>query len=78
MSEVAEFLVKVSSNEYACQMCQYRATKRHHVLNHIEAKHVQNTTYRCDYCTYVCKTKNALQAHKSRSHKGADAVKFVF
>ena len=69
MSEVAHYLVKLSPTEFACQICHYKATKRHHVLNHIEAKHVQNSTYNCEYCTYVSQTKNALHAHKSRTHR---------
>ena len=69
MNEVANYLVKLSPVEFACQICHYKATKRHHVLNHIEAKHVQNSTYTCDHCNYVCHTKNALHAHKSRTHR---------
>lgn len=68
IGEFASYLVKISATEFACQICQYKATKRHHVLNHIEAKH-GNSTYNCDYCTYVCRTKNALHAHKSRTHR---------
>jgi len=69
MNEVSKYLVKLSPVEFACQLCHYKATKRHHVLNHIEAKHVQNSVYTCDYCDYVCHTKNALHAHKSRTHR---------
>jgi hypothetical protein len=69
MLEVANYIVKLSPFEFACQICQYKASKRHHVLNHVEAKHVQNSTYNCEHCDYVCHTKNALHTHKSRTHR---------
>ena len=39
------------------------------LIQHIEAKHITCTTpHICDVCGKLCKTRNALSVHKSRTH----------
>ena len=68
-AEIMQYLSKVSATEYTCLECDYKGAQKHHVLNHIEAKHMKVATYHCDYCGKQCPTRNALYAHKSRAHK---------
>ena len=67
--ELMQYLDKISSSEFVCLVCQYRGAQKHHVLNHIEAKHMKVAVHTCDTCGRQCPTKNALYAHKSRTHK---------
>ena len=67
--ELLQYLGKVCPSEFVCLVCQYRGTQKHHVLNHIEAKHIKVVIHTCDVCGRQCPTKNALYAHKSRTHK---------
>ena len=67
--ELMQYLDKISPSEFICLVCQYRGAQKHHVLNHIEAKHMKVAVHTCDICGRQCPTKNALYAHKSRTHK---------
>jgi len=61
---------KISSDSFICTICHYHARQSHHILNHIESKHMNGGhSYLCDQCDQVCPTKNALNAHKSRKHR---------
>ena len=61
---------KISSDSFICTICHYHARQSHHILNHIESKHMNSGhSYLCDQCDQVCPTKNALNAHKSRKHR---------
>ena len=69
-STLEHYVKKLPTGEYLCCLCNYQASRRHHITNHIEAKHMQsNFSYHCDICSKVCPTKNALNAHMSRKHK---------
>ena len=56
-------------SSYAWSVNQYRGAQKHHVLNHIEAKHIKVVIHTCDVCGRQCPTRNALYAHKSRTHR---------
>jgi len=65
-----EHMQKLSSDSFLCLICNYHAKQSHHIINHIEAKHMQsNSRYQCDQCSQLCPTKNAFNAHKSRKHR---------
>jgi len=66
--EILQYLNKVSPTEFSCLVCHYKASQKHHVLNHIEAKHLKVAQYHCNICGKECPTKNAMYAHKSRTH----------
>ena len=67
--ELEQHLSRLSATEFACLVCQYRGAQKHHVLNHIEAKHMKVSQHNCDICGKECPTRNAMYAHKSRTHK---------
>lgn len=54
---------------WICQECGYSNTRRINMFEHIEAKHVDSPGYYCPHCYKHCKTKYALNTHRSRYHK---------
>jgi len=69
-SSLEEHMQKLAADSFLCLICNYQARQSHHIINHIEAKHMlSGHTYQCDQCDQVCPTKNALNAHKSRKHR---------
>ena len=46
---------------------------KNNVINHVESKHFPGAiAHFCGICGTYCKTKNALQNHKTRIHKVRD------
>ena len=44
--------------------------QKHHVVEHVESRHVEHTGYACHHCSYHTKSRNALRNHKYRHHRG--------
>jgi len=76
-STLEQYMKKLPTGEYLCLHCNYQASRRHHMTNHIEARHMQSNFYQCDICSTVCPTKNALNAHRSRKHKTLNVDMFL-
>ena len=61
--------IKKSGSQWECLLCHTFYKSRQKAFNHIEAKHMKVAVHTCDTCGRQCPTKNALYAHKSRTHK---------
>jgi len=67
--EILEQLTHHSDNSWSCIHCEYTSTSRAPIMAHIEAKHMDSSGIRCAACDKICKTRNALNIHKTRYHK---------
>ena len=56
----------VAINSWRCNECDYKSSVRGDMKNHIEAKHVENSSVSCNICGFVTKTRKALKMHKYR------------
>ena len=56
-------------NMWACTECGHKTRHKYHLARHIEAKHIQNDGFTCNYCNKLCPSKNALETHVSRHHR---------
>lgn len=61
---------------WACTDCEYERKNKNHVIEHIEAKHVNHPAYECGECGKLCTTRNTLRQHK-RVHKPVMSDLFV-
>lgn len=55
--------------DWRCLDCTFASRNRHHVIEHIEAKHVDHPGYVCGECGVTLRNRSALRSHKSRYHK---------
>jgi len=53
---------------WSCVDCDYERRSKSHVVEHVEAKHVDHPAYECGDCGKLCTTRNTLRQHK-RIHK---------
>merc|ERR1712129_634587 len=51
-----------------CKMCGKEGASTT-IMNHIEANHLDGTSYSCNICEYVAKTRNSIAKHKSLNHR---------
>jgi len=63
----AKIVKDVLTGQWRCTDCDYGSQHQTNLRNHIEVHHVISQGYLCPVCHKVCKTKNALSIHKSRS-----------
>ena len=55
---------------YTCNFCGQSRNLFSAMKAHMEAMHFPSYSgYTCDLCNKLCKTKHALNCHKSRYHK---------
>ena len=52
--------------QWQCTDCEYASQHSTNVRNHIEVNHMASVGYFCQHCDKFCKTKNALNLHRSR------------
>ena len=66
-AELDQF-VERSELGYSCNICaSFSHASRSNVRNHVESQHFPNTfVYTCDLCQKQCKSRQALQQHKSK------------
>ena len=57
-----------------CSKCNYKATQKCHLQQHINAIH-EGVKYPCDQCNYKASRKENLQRHIHSNHEGAKKVK---
>ena len=55
------------AGSWVCLECGYQR-KKSHVIEHIEARHVEHPGYACMECPKVFQTRGSLRQHK-RAHK---------
>ncbi|XP_045600841.1 zinc finger protein 271 isoform X5 [Procambarus clarkii] len=46
-----------------CPLCEKQFAKFHHLRSHCDAVHVDTASFRCQHCSYVAKSINALFTH---------------
>jgi len=63
---IETMMMKNEVGQWQCRECDYASPHSTNVRNHIEVKHVSSGGYYCHHCTKFCKTKNALNLHRSR------------
>jgi len=51
---------------WQCTDCSHASAQAAGMRNHIESLHVGGHGYLCSYCNKFCRTKNALDTHRSR------------
>ena len=69
LTKIYKALDEIGNSIWACTDCDHSSKNKHHVLEHIEAKHVVSAGYHCIACDKMCPTKNALRKHNFRYHK---------
>ena len=52
---------------YRCDQCEYKATQKGNLKQHIESIH-ENITYPCDQCEYKSTWKGNLKKHIESIH----------
>ena len=66
----AQSIVRNGPSDYTCLCCGKVSVNYANAKHHYEAKHAEfQGFYQCELCQYQCKTKHALQCHKSRKHR---------
>merc|ERR1719220_728296 len=60
-------MVKMSEGGlWACSDCSHTSSQAAGMRNHVESHHIGGTGYHCGVCNRFCRTKNALDTHRSR------------
>ena len=66
----------VGQGKWQCIDCGYES-KRNHVRDHVEAKHMENTLrYFCEYCSQALKNNKALQNHRASGRCKRSSINF--
>ena len=53
---------------FICKVCG-KAGYSHHIIEHIEANHLEGISLPCDYCDKAFGSRNNLRQHKAKYHK---------
>ena len=56
------------ATSYICKMCGKEGLS-HHIINHIEANHLEGISIPCNHCGKTCFSRKALNKHKIKFHK---------
>jgi hypothetical protein len=62
---------------WVCLDCGYTKPNKGHVIEHVEARHVQHPAYVCQLCGKLCTTRNTFRQHR-RVHALAAAASLDF
>ena len=68
-SKMVREVTETGENVFICSECGHRSKRSGDLSKHIEAKHIENGGYNCQYCNKYCPSLNAMRSHVSRSHK---------
>merc|ERR1711974_280031 len=60
--DVTETVVDDEEKHYPCDHCDYQATRKSQLQEHIQSKH-EGINYPCDHCDYQATRKSQLQEH---------------
>ena len=69
---------KTEGGDWQCCYCGRQSKVKTNIFEHIEASHMETPGYLCEICNKHCRTRNALRAHKHRSHNQNNSVQFWF
>jgi len=64
-SLIQSLLIK-TDNKWHCVECLYESKNKHHVLEHIECKHITQIGYNCSACGKFLKNRIAARFHEKR------------
>merc|ERR1719220_247836 len=67
-SYIKSKMQKSVDGQWECMFCGRQSKVKTNILEHIEASHMETPGYSCEMCNKHCRTRNALRAHKHRSH----------
>lgn len=67
--EICKHMSHLEDNTWSCIHCQYTSGSKAPMMAHIESKHMMSSGIICSVCDKICKTRNALNIHKTRYHK---------
>ena len=62
--KINSMLTKVEG-KWSCTVCEKNSTYKHHILQHIEANHIQGISHSCNQCGKVSRSRTALAVNKS-------------
>ena len=58
-----------SGENWSCSICGKSSKSKRDISRHVESLHVMNHPgYKCDFCDYIAKSRNALRQHRSVHH----------
>ena len=74
LSELVKQYMTVSFDQnglkvHSCKTCNFQAKVTSNLRSHVEAKHMKDRMYICDYCGQTTKTWQTLQVHMKREHE---------
>ena len=62
-------IISKFSVKYPCNKCEYEATQKSSLKNHIQSKH-EGVWYDCNQCDYKAKQLGILTTHVKLKHSG--------
>lgn len=65
--EILSKMRRTDPKVWECMDCGYKG-KKSHVVEHVEAKHVDHPGYTCQLCPKVFQTRGSLRQHR-KAHK---------
>ena len=70
--EIDLLIEKTEQKRYACKMCGIEMSKKQHMQNHVEGKHIKGFLHPCTKCEDVktFKARHTLRVHMSKFHSG--------
>ena len=54
--------------KFPCSQCDYKATKKSHLVRHTKSKH-EGVKFTCSYCDYKLTRKSSLLIHVKSQHQ---------
>ena len=70
--EIDLLIEKTDQKRYACKMCGIEMSKKQHMQNHVEGKHIKGFLHPCTKCedAKTFKARHTLRVHMSKFHSG--------
>ena len=72
LDEILERIRRVTMGSgcvWQCRVCLYYTKKKHNLMEHVEARHLDNTSVVCSFCQALCKNKKSHRNHLYKHHK---------
>jgi len=61
--------VNQSEVNWRCNQCHYSSKRKHNVMEHVEAKHLESQQFPCNYCATICPNRKSLRNHVYAKHR---------
>ena len=75
---IREMLCRLEGGQWGCSQCDFTSSRASSVGVHIEARHLLTEGFVCPVCNKHCPTRNSLNIHKFRYHRGNKSWKHPF